>query len=166
MSRKIEGGKTQRHNHRHNHRQCVATALGAAERVCDKRSVKLTPLRRRILELVWGSHAPVGAYEILERLAASDGRRAAPPTVYRSLDFLMAQGLVHRIESLNAFVGCAHPESDHEAQYLICESCGDAVEVEIDGLAKQIGKAAAAAGFEVGGQTVEVRGHCQGCRAA
>jgi Fur family zinc uptake transcriptional regulator len=150
---------------RHDHRKCVSCALGAAERVCDRRGVKLTPLRRRILELVWRGHAPVGAYEILERLGSADGRRAAPPTVYRGLEFLIAQGLVHRIESLNAFVGCAHPESPHEAQYLICEACGDAVEIEIDGLIGQIGKAAAAQGFEVGGQTIEVRGHCQGCRA-
>lgn len=149
---------------RHDHRQCVASALGAAERICDRRRVKLTPLRRRILELVWRSHAPVGAYEILELLAASEGRRAAPPTVYRSLDFLIEQGLVHRIESLNAFAGCAHPESAHEAQYLICDDCGDAVEIEIDGLDRQIGKAAAAQGFEVGGRTIEVRGHCQTCR--
>ncbi len=150
---------------RHNHNKCVSTALGAAERVCERRSVKLTPLRRRILELVWRSHAPVGAYEILEHLAGDDGRRAAPPTVYRSLDFLIEQGLVHRIETLNAFVGCAHPESPHEAQYLICERCGDAVEFEIAGLSKKINTAAAAQGFEVGGQTIEVRGHCQDCRA-
>lgn len=150
---------------RHDHRKCITSALTAAERVCDREGVKLTPLRRQILELVWGSHAPVGAYEILERLAVADGRRAAPPTVYRSLDFLMEQGLVHRIETLNAFVGCAHPEAPHEVQYLICDSCGDAVEIEIDGLVRQIGKAAAGQGFEVGGQTIEVRGHCKDCRA-
>jgi len=152
-------------NNRHNHQKCVRDAVQAAERVCIGKSARLTPLRRQVLELVWSSHAPIGAYEILELMARdqNNASRPAPPTVYRALDFLMSQGLVHRIETLNAFVGCAHPEAPHDAQYLICEACGNAVELEIDGLASQIRKAAAQQGFSVGDQTVEIKGCCGNC---
>ena len=150
---------------RHNHQKCVRDAVAAAERICSDKHSRLTPLRRRVLELVWSSHAPIGAYELLE-LMAKDGSRPAPPTIYRALDFLKTQGLVHRIETLNAFVGCAHPEAPHDAQYLICEACGMAVELEIDGLAGHIEKAAAREGFSVGAQTIEVQGRCGDCTGA
>jgi Fur family zinc uptake transcriptional regulator len=146
----------------HDHSQCIDTALAAAADLCRRRGARFTPLRRRVLELVWGGHAPVGAYQVLERLSR-DGRRAAPPTVYRALDFLMAQGLVHRLESLNAYIGCPRPDQRHRAQYLICESCGDAAEVEITGLERTIAATAAAHEFAVSGQTVEVRGVCGAC---
>ena len=149
---------------RHDHRHCIENALAAADRVCLETGARLTSLRRTVLELVWTSHAPIGAYEILERLA--EGRRPAPPTVYRALDLLMARGLVHRIESQNAYVGCAHPESPHEAQYLICDDCGNAVEIEIAGLARCINNAARTQGFAVQTRTVEVRGQCQDCLSA
>src|SRR5277367_4850296 len=80
--------------HGHDHASCVDEAIAAADRVCVASGARLTDLRRQVLELVWRSHQPVGAYEILERLAADSGRRAAPPTVYRALDFLLEQGLV------------------------------------------------------------------------
>jgi len=152
-------------NTRHNHQKCVRDAVQAAERICVDTGARLTPLRRQVLELVWSSHAPIGAYEILELMIKDEdtGSRPAPPTVYRALDFLKAQGLVHRIESLNAFAGCAHPEAPHDAQYLICEACGNAVELEIAGLAGQIRKAAAKEGFTVDDQTVEIKGCCGNC---
>lgn len=148
---------------RHNHDRCVADALARAEDVCAARGVRLTELRRRVLELVWQGHAPVGAYELLEGLRRG-GRRADPPTVYRALEFLMEQGLVHRIESRNAFAGCARPSEVHQAQYLLCESCGDAIEIEIGGLARRIETQAAALGFNVAGQTIEARGLCERCQ--
>src|SRR5262245_4876474 len=107
----------------HDHDRCVTDALSAAEAVCARAGDRLTPLRRRVLELVWASHRPAGAYALLDRLR-EDGRGAAPPTVYRALDFLLERGLIHRIESLNAFVGCAHPGENHLVQFLICRSCG------------------------------------------
>ncbi len=103
----------------HDHGHCVATALDAAASLCQRRRARLTPLRRRVLELVWRSHEPQGAYDILDTLGER-GRRAAPPTVYRALDFLLGQGLIHRIESLNAFVGCRDPDTPHAGQFLIC----------------------------------------------
>ena len=90
---------------RHDHDHCVANALAAAEQVCATRGLKLTPLRRRVLELVWAGHGPVGAYDLLQALAEGDARAVQPPTVYRALEFLREAGLVHRIDTLNAFIG-------------------------------------------------------------
>ncbi|MGB8273652.1 MAG: transcriptional repressor, partial [Alphaproteobacteria bacterium] len=122
----------------HDHGSCVAAAVEHAARLCAKRHARLTDLRRHVLELVWRSHEPVGAYAILETLRR-EGRKAAPPTVYRALEFLLAHGLVHRIESLNAFVGCVRPGSAHGGQFLICSACGAAAELN-DG---RIGRAVA-----------------------
>src|SRR5918999_799750 len=105
--------------HPHDHLSCIGDALDRAAVLCDQRGARLTPLRRRVLELVWRGHEPVGAYDLLAQMG-----RAAPPTVYRALDFLIEQGLVHRIESLNAYVGCDRPEAAHASQFLICTDCG------------------------------------------
>ncbi len=147
----------------HNHGTCVSTALAAAERVCAESGEKLTDLRKRVLELVWASHKPVGAYQLLDSLRA-DGRSAAPPTVYRALEFLLDQGLVHRVESLNAYIGCTHPGERHATQFLICRRCGTAVEVDDPRIAAAIDTSAARIGFEVGARTVEVAGTCADCR--
>ena len=120
----------------------------------------------RALELVWQSHKPLGAYDILGVLSEQDGRRAAPPTVYRALDFLLENGLVHRIASLNAFVGCNHPEHAHQGQFLICRECHAAIELEQKSISDAIIKSSADVGFRVEGQTVEVVGLCSGCQGA
>ena len=148
----------------HDHAACVAEALAAAETVCQARGSRLTPLRRRVLELVWNSHCPVGAYDLLDRLG-EEARRPARPTDYRSLDFLTAERLVHRIDSLNAFVGCAHPGHSHRAHFLICERCGVAAELDDAPLKAAVDQAAAAAGFALASETVELRGTCPHCRA-
>lgn len=147
----------------HNHRACIATALAAAEKLCAARGEQLTALRRRVLELVWAGHKPVGAYQILDILRG-DGRSAAPPTVYRALDFLLAQGLVHRVESLNAFIGCPHPGETHATQFLICSRCGTAVELDDPGIDKAIDGTAARMGFVIAARTVEISGTCAECR--
>lgn len=140
-------------------------ALARAESLCADAKARLTPLRRRVLELVWSSHEPVGAYEILSRLSEEQGR-TAPPTVYRALDFLLELGLVHRIESLNAFVGCPDPTRVHNSQFLICEGCRTAVELESGALDRAITGSAADLGFAVSGRVVEVRGLCRTCQDA
>jgi Fur family transcriptional regulator, zinc uptake regulator len=150
---------------KHDHRKCVHTALSTAEAVCKARGEKLTPVRKRVLELVWASHRPVGAYALLDSLRA-DGRSAAPPTVYRALEFLLALGLVHRVESLNAYLGCAHPASDHAAQFLICRQCGTAAELEESDIATAIDRHAKRAGFAVERRTVEAMGLCAACQTA
>jgi len=148
----------------HDHRACIGAALNAAGALCQDRGARLTSIRRRVLELVWTSHRPIGAYEILDRLAG-DGRRAAPPTVYRALDFLLEQGLVHRIESRNAFIGCSNPGSEHVVEILLCTDCGCAAELTDARVARAVRASAADHGFEVQAQTLEVSGRCSGCRA-
>lgn len=134
--------------------------------LCEQKGLRLTALRRRVLELVWQSHRPLGAYDILGVLSEQDGRKAAPPTVYRALDFLLDNGLVHRIASLNAFIGCIHPEHSHQGQFLICRTCHVAVELENPGISAAIDQGAAGIGFSVETQTVEVVGLCASCKAA
>ena len=150
----------------HDHDHCVSNALAEADALCARSGVRLTALRKRVLELVWQSHKPLGAYDILGQLTEQDGRRAAPPTVYRALDFLLENGLVHRIASLNAFIGCNHPEHPHQGQFLICRNCHTAIELEHAAIGDAITTAAASVDFSVEGQTVEVVGLCAPCRRA
>ena len=117
-----------------------------------------------MLELVWQGHSAVKAYDLLEVLGREDGS-AKPPTVYRALDFLIAHGLVHRLESLNAFVGCPQPEAPHEGQFLICGACGWVGEFEAPEIQAAIAEQATGRGFAVDQQTVEVRGTCRTCLA-
>jgi Fur family zinc uptake transcriptional regulator len=148
----------------HDHRRCIADALDAAERVCAGRGAQLTELRRRVLELVWQSHQPVGAYQLLAALGR-DGHNPAPPTIYRALDFLQAQGLVHRIESHNAFVGCPHAETDHAGQLMICHECGTVTELLEPAIGETVRRAAQAAGFRPERVTLELEGTCGRCAA-
>jgi Fur family zinc uptake transcriptional regulator len=156
--------------HPHDHRQCIASAVTTARQLCEERGARLTPLRAQVLQLVWQSHRPLGAYAILELLAQEEGegkpRRLAPPTVYRALDFLQEQGLVHRLSSLNAFIGCQHPDRHHHSQFLICRSCQAVVEIADTGISDAIRAAASRAGFAAEGAGVEISGRCPGCRDA
>ncbi|EZQ18045.1 transcriptional repressor [Pseudomonas sp. G11-1] len=150
----------------HDHSQCVSDALSAAEQVCERAGARLTALRKRVLELVWQSHRPLGAYDLLETLAREDDRRPAPPTVYRALDFLQEQGLVHRIASLNAFIGCASPEHTHQGHFLICRNCRVAIELDQSLIHPAIAKVADQMDFSVEAETVEIAGLCSQCREA
>ena len=151
--------------HSHDHRHCIASALAAAEARCAASGAQLTPIRRRVLELVWSSHAPIGAYDILAKLAAETGK-VQPPTVYRALDFLKAQGLIHRIESRNAFIGCAQPDAEHGGQFLLCRACGDAAELAADKALAALERQAAALGYRIEHRTVELEGLCPRCQKA
>lgn len=146
----------------HNHKKCIADALAEADDLCAKRGARLTELRRRVLGLIWESHAPVGAYAILDILKR-EGRNAMPPTVYRALDFLQEQGLIHRIASLNAFIGCSRPADAHGNQYLICRRCGTVAEIESGAIGGAIAASARELGFDMTGQTVEIAGICRDC---
>jgi len=146
--------------HRHHN---LEGALAQAAALCAERGVRLTEQRRRVLELVWRSHKPLGAYDILAAIQAVQPR-AAPPTVYRALDFLLDQGLIHKLQSLHAYVGCAHPGEPHAGQFLICTACGDVTELEDAGVARSLGKVAAATGFEPDLPMVELTGTCSDCR--
>lgn len=150
----------------HDHSHCVSHALLTAETLCEQAGLRLTALRKRVLELVWTSHKPLGAYDILAVLSETDGRRAAPPTVYRALEFLLEHGLVHRIASLNAFVGCNHPGEVHQGQFLICRNCLAAVELQDARVTMALLTSAEAIGFSIESQTVEITGLCAACRNA
>ncbi len=145
----------------HNHEHCIERALERAEELCRVQRQRLTAQRRRVLELVWAQHKPVGAYAVLEELQKQG--RAAPPTVYRALEFLQQMGLVHKIESLNAYVGCAFAGQPHDAQFLICEQCDELAEVEIPRLSETLNEGAAISGFEPRRSTIEVLGLCPNC---
>ncbi len=147
----------------HDHEHCIADALAKAETICERHGARLTPMRRRVLELVWQSHRPVGAYDLLDLLNAR-GRRHAPIAVYRALDFLIERGLVHRLASRNAFIGCSHPAEPHTAQFLICERCHAVTELEDKAIAGAIRAGASHLGFTLAAHVVEAQGVCATCR--
>jgi len=147
----------------HDHGRCVNQALSKAEALCRQKGLRLTALRRRVLELVWDNHRPVGAYALLEKMR--DGsRQVAPTTVYRALDFLQEQGLVHRLASLNAFIGCSFPGARHAEQFLICTSCRQLAELDDSRVTAALNTSAEASGFAISSSTVEIMGLCPNCR--
>ena len=146
----------------HDHDACVDTAMETAETICAERGARLTAIRRRVLEIIWGGHRPIGAYDVLDQLSTEE-KRAAPPTVYRALDFLLEHGLVHRVASLNAYVGCAEPGHGGEGQFLICMKCGAAAGLRDPPVNEAIKAAASARGFVATSHTVEISGVCPNC---
>jgi len=138
--------------------------LDRAASICDRNGARLTALRRQVLGLILDAEAPAGAYDLLGRLRATR-LGAAPPTVYRALDFLLEQGLVHKLERLSAFVGCVAHEEQHAAQFLICRNCGKVFEIEDHQLAHALEDAARRLGFTVGKATIEAEGLCAACAA-
>jgi Fur family zinc uptake transcriptional regulator len=147
----------------HDHKHCIDDAVAAAEKLCAARGLRFTPLRRRVLELVWSGHKPVGAYALLDQLRDED-LGSAPPTIYRALDFLIEHGLIHRIERMNAFIGCSHPGEVHRGFFLICGECGNAEELESTTVADSIAASASRRGFTARDMTLEVTGTCADCR--
>jgi Fur family zinc uptake transcriptional regulator len=152
----------------HDHDRCTSDAIAHAESHCAARAQRLTPIRRHVLEALLASHKPLGAYEIIEHLAQHSGdqqNRPAPITIYRALDFLRDNGLVHRIESRNAFVACAHNHGDNDlVVFLICEKCGAVGEAPGGGAAEALKSSARAAGFSPKSPLIEIAGICSHCR--
>ena len=146
----------------HNHDRCVLTAMDTAERLCRERGVRLTPLRRKVLELIWADHRAVKAYDLLT-LIGENRKNAKPATVYRTLEFLTEQGLIHRVESLNAFIGCNCCEKPHESILFICRQCGEVEERSAPEVIKALSAEAFRTGFSVERKTVEVIGTCAQC---
>lgn len=143
----------------------IETLLDTAAEQCASRGAQLTPLRRQVLRLVLEAEQPIGAYALLERLKTERGA-AAPPTVYRALDFLLEQGLVHRLERLNAFLPCIEVHKhDHAHQFLICMKCGTTAEIADTATSAALDAAAARRGFQPARATIEVEGLCARCQA-
>ena len=151
---------------RHDHHRCIDQALDSARQVCRKNGARLTTLREQVLTKVWQSHRPLGAYTILQMLAEDGRAHPAPPTVYRALDFLQANGLVHRLASLNAYIGCDAPGKPHESQFLICRDCEVAVEVTAPAVNQALEACAQQCEFAIQSSNVEIVGLCPNCRGS
>jgi len=148
----------------HNHQHCIETALAQARLRCKAQGARLTSQREQVFTLIWQSHKPLGAYTLMDMLAAESTKRVAPPTVYRALDFLLEYQLIHRIHSLNAFIGCTHPDDHHGNSFMICEDCGIAIEFASDQQDQNMLHMAEMFGFTVKSQSIEVVGCCQQCQ--
>lgn len=149
-------------NEEHDHEHCIAQAMSNAEHVCFTRNQRFTSLRKRVFKLVWQQHKPIRAYDLLEKLQKTG--RAAPPTVYRALDFLLELDLIHRIESLNAYVGCTEPGCENEGHFFICTKCNAYAEINSDNIKDAIKNSAQECGFEIQQQTIEIMGICPKCK--
>ncbi|TCT11874.1 Fur family ferric uptake regulator [Tepidamorphus gemmatus] len=147
----------------HDHSHCADRIVRTARAVCRRRGARLTSQREKVLELLAQGHRPMGAYELMDAMAG-DGRRPAPITVYRALDFLVQQGLVHRIESRNAFIACTAGDARHSATvFLICRACGNVGEALAEGVGEALDSVAAANGFAPDLTVIEIDGLCRHC---
>ena len=146
----------------HAHANCVGDALASAEARCAAEGLRLTPVRRKVLEILLEEHKALGAYAILDRLRDA-GFGSQPPVAYRTLDFLSGNGFVHKIERLNAFVACMHPGAHHTPAFMICRKCDAVAEATSTPSKGALGAAAKAAGFQIERTVVEAEGVCPAC---
>lgn len=149
-------------NSSHDHKACINKAIHKAEQLCIERGAQLTPIRHKILELIWENHQAVKAYDLLERIKPFNDS-AKPATVYRALDFLIEQKLIHRVESMNAFIGCNHLESKHDLLLLICERCNEIEEKPAPHVMESLTQELADAGFSAHRKSIEIHGVCARC---
>jgi Fur family zinc uptake transcriptional regulator len=147
----------------HDHSHCQTKALENAIEHCQALGLKLTSLRKQVLEIVWGSHNPIGAYDVLQELQKK-GHKPAPPTAYRALDSLVSAHLSHRIESLNAFIGCPSSGIAHQCQFYICTKCGHVAELNDGKIANALSDGANELGFESTQPVIEIHGLCRACQ--
>jgi len=144
------------------HHICIADAIANAEQLCNDKHLRFTGLRKRVLELIWAHPHPVKAYDLLDQLKQED-KNAKPPTLYRSLDFLLEHGLVHRINSLNAFIGCTHPHAHRSCYFLICSTCHTVEESCAHTLHDALQQNCKSQGFTPLHISVEIEGICRDC---
>ena len=147
---------------KHDHDVCVEQVLAIAEARCARESLRLTPVRRKVLELLLQEHRALGAYAILDMLREA-GFGSQPPVAYRALDFLAKHGFVHKIERLNAFVACVHPEEAHSPAFMICRLCDAVAETRSAPAKGALGTVAREAGFQIERTVVEAEGVCPAC---
>ncbi len=143
----------------------ISSQVTKARDFCESKGARFTHLREKVYEILLGKEGSVGAYDLLDELKRTE-ESAKPATVYRTLDFLMEFGLIHRLESTNAFVACHHFDCNHPVQFLICDQCGEVKEIQSSGLKETLDKQAEAHGFKVSKQTIEAHGTCAACQAA
>lgn len=149
----------------HDHNHCCGDVMARAEELAQTKGLRLTPVRRRTLEILLESHQALGAYDVLARLA-DEGFGKQPPVAYRALEFLVEHGLAHRIRRLNAFTACMHPGEPHSPAFLICNTCDQVAEAPGAAVRAEMDKAAAQAGFDIERLSIEAVGICPSCKAA
>ena len=147
----------------HNHERCISAALTRAHDICVERRLRLTTTRESVLRLLWQSHKPLGAYQLQDQLATLLNKRIAPPTVYRAVEFLLQLGLIHRLPSLNAYIGCPFPNSEHSNLFMICTECGNVAEMAHNALNNMLQNASDKANFTLQSQSLELFGLCPQC---
>ena len=154
----------------HDHNHCIDSALETARHLCHSKGLRLTPIREQVFTLICQSHRPLGAYTILDLLTEFNkkpdkgkNRRLAPPTVYRALEFLQEHGLVHRIATLNAYIGCSRPARSHQSHFLICRDCDSTVEFASQTISQAIEQSANQSDFHVESACIEIIGLCPNC---
>ena len=145
------------------HPQSTAAAISQAKLVCQKNNVKLTPTREQVLKIIWLSRHPLGAYQIQDELSNLLSKKVAPPTVYRALAFLIDNGLAHKLTSLNTYVGCPFPNSEHSNIFLLCRGCGRVAEVVHLPANETIQDICSKTKFGFDEQYIEVFGTCSNC---
>ncbi|MDO4222636.1 MAG: transcriptional repressor [Acinetobacter sp.] len=150
--------------HHVHHHDDVEQRLSAAERFCAETGARLTPLRKEVLQLILTANKPMGAYDLLANIKNRSDRPAAPPTVYRSLDFLLEKGLIHRLSSINAFIPCCHPREGHQAAFFICTACHSVKEAPALGVLHELQQLTDADEFQVQHSIIEISGLCQQCQ--
>ena len=146
----------------HHHQKCIKTALEKAERICRDGSLRLTPIRRKVLELIWQSHKPIKAYDLLSKLSTEE-HIEKPPTVYRALDFLLENHLIHKIESSNAYIGCEVDHDELDSKFFVCDQCDEVKELFEPKLNKSLLDASKKQGFTPNQTTIEIHGTCAKC---
>jgi len=146
----------------HNHASCISTTLREVETSCIAKKLRLTPVRRRVLEILLEEHRALGAYDILERLS-QEGLGTQPPVAYRALDFLIAHGFAHKLQQKNAFIACHHPDDLHHPAFMICSDCGHVAEEDLSHGSRALSEAATRVGFSIHRTNIEVEGICKSC---
>ena len=149
----------------HDHDRCITAALASANNLCAEKNARMTATRESVLRLLWQSHQPLGAYQLQDQLSRLLNKPVAPATIYRAVDFLLGLGLIHRIASLNAYIGCPFPNSEHSNLFMICSDCGSVAEVAHNTLNGLLQNICDRTNFTLQSQSLELFGQCPQCRS-
>jgi Fur family zinc uptake transcriptional regulator len=147
----------------HDHDRCIKAALASANSLCAEKNARMTATRESVLRLLWQSHQPLGAYQLQDQLSRLLNKPVAPATIYRAVDFLLGLGLIHRIASLNAYIGCPFPNSEHSNLFMICSDCGSVAEVAHNTLNGLLQNICDKTNFTLQSQSLELFGQCPQC---
>lgn len=157
------------HAHHSDNTSC-AMALGVDQRIviakqtCQAKGIRFTALREQVFRLILQATKPIGAYDLLAQLQKTSDKTIAPPTVYRSLDFLLKHGFIHQLSSSNAFFACCQPDDKHVAAFLICQHCGDVQEFGHSPIDQVVQQVADQSDFDIHSTVIELLGRCQHCK--